>query len=128
MKHKINDGWVVLRDPREVSERHRRPIIAKATSMRRAAEKVQSEAEVGDDISEEEFLSLYEFNDLVAVALVKEWSWGFPVSLEGLLDLPAQDYDAVLRLTAPLVTDLMPKFEPDTESNDPESPTESSVE
>lgn len=128
MKHELNDGWVILRDAREVSERHRRPIIAKATSMRKAAEKVQSESQDGDEISESEFLALYEFNDLVAIALIKEWSWDLPISLEGLLDLPAKDYDQVLKLTAPLVTELMPKFEPDPENTDPESPTESSVE
>lgn len=127
-KHKIGEGWVVLRNPLHVAERYRRPIIAKATSMQRAAEKVTSEIESGDGISEEEFLSLYAFNDLVAVALIKEWSWPQAVSIDGLLDLPAKDYDEVLKLTAPLVTQLMPSFEPDVEENDPQSPFEFSVE
>lgn len=128
MKHNVGDGWVMLRDPKKVAERYRRPIIAKATAMQRAAEKVRAEADSGMDLSEDEFLALYQFNDLVAVALIESWSWDMPVSLEGLLDLPAVDYDEILRVTAPMITDLMPKFEPDMENNDPESPTESSVE
>lgn len=129
VKQKIGaDGWVVLRDPQHVAERYRRPIIAKATSMQRAAAKVTSEIESGEGISEDEFLNLYAFNDLVAVALVKEWSWSQAVSIDGLLDLPAKDYDEILKLTAPLVTELMPSFEPDVEENDPLSPFESSGE
>jgi hypothetical protein len=121
-KQKVGEGWVILRDPKHVAERHRRPIIAKATSMQRAAEKVTSEIEQGDGISEEEFLSLYAFNDLVAVALIASWSWKQDVTIDGLLDLPAKDYDQILKITAPLVTQLMPSFEPDVEENDPQSP------
>ena len=122
-RHEIGDGWVELRDPKHVSERNRRPIIAKATSMKAVADRVTSDDE---SFTEDEFLSLYAFNDLVAVALIREWSFDVPVTLDGLLDLPAGDYDAVLKLTAPLVTELMPSFEPDPDN--PDSPTEPSVE
>jgi hypothetical protein len=123
-KHIVNDGWVLLRDPRLVSERSRRPIIAKMTTMQAVAEKVTGE---GTTVDEAEFNALYAFNDLVAIALIKEWSWDVPVTIDGLLDLPAADYDAILKITAPLVSELMPSFSPDG-ANDPESPTVPSVE
>ena len=118
-RHEVNDGWVELRDPKHVSERNRRPIIAKATSMKALADKIDAE-----EFNEAEFNALYSFNDLVAVALISAWSWDVPVTVDGLLDLAASDYDAILKLTAPLVSDLMPSFEPDPEN--PESPTEPS--
>jgi len=124
-KHIVNDGWVLLRDPRMVSERSRRPIIAKMTTMQAVAEKVTGEGSTSVD--EAEFNALYAFNDLVAIALIQEWSWDVPVTIDGLLDLPASDYDAILKITAPLVPELMPSFSPDG-ANDPESPTVSSVE
>lgn len=123
MRQECGSGWVVLRDPKMISERMRRPIIAKATAMRVVANKVTA-SDGEDSFSEEEFLSLYAFNDLVAVAVVSEWSWDTPVSVEGLLDLPAADYDAVLKITAPLVTELMPKFEPDPDENSPTEPSD----
>lgn len=125
-RHTVGDGWVELRDPKHVSERNRRPIIAKATAMQSVAQKVQQE---DGSFTEDEFNSLYSFNDLVAVALISAWSWEHPITVDGLLDLAAGDYDAILKLTAPLVTALMPSFEPDEDSvNDPTSPTDPSVE
>lgn len=123
MRQEAGTGWVVLRDPKTISERMRRPIIAKATAMRVVANKVTN-ADDDDTFSEDEFLSLYAFNDLVAVAVISEWSWDFPVSLDGLLDLPAGDYDAVLKITAPLVSDLMPSFEPDPDADSPTVPSD----
>lgn len=122
----VGDGWVILRDPKQVSERNRRPIIAKATMMQRAAFRVQEGIQGDGLVPEDEFLALYEFNDLVAVALIQEWSWDMPITVDSLLDLPSTTYDEVLKVTAPLVTDLMPSFEPDVD--DPNSPTGPSVE
>jgi len=121
-RHELSNGWVELRDPKHVSERNRRPIIAKATAMKAVAEKFTDDD--SDAFSEDEFNALYSFNDLVAVALIREWSWDQPVSVDGLLDLDAVDYDAILKLTAPLVSEMMPSFEPDPEN--PDSPTEPS--
>lgn len=128
MKHNINDGWVTLRDPKQVAERYRRPIIAKATSMQEVAQRLKEDSENGMDFNEAEYLAMCGFNDLVAVALISEWSYGLPISVDSLLDLPAADYDAILALTAPLLTELMPSFDPNVENTDPQSPTVSSVE
>lgn len=119
----IGDGWVILRDAREISERTRRPIIAKATAMQQAAARLVAGI-ANEGVAEEEFLALYSFNDLVAVAFIKEWSWETPVAVENLLDLPAKAYDEILSVTAPLVTSLMPDFEGTKEAiADPDSPT-----
>jgi hypothetical protein len=66
---------------------------------------------------------MFEFNDLLAVALISEWSFGSEVSTEALLDLPAETYDAIQKLVAPLVTDLMPSFEVTPEADSPTEPS-----
>lgn len=116
MKHEFEGGWVVLRDPKQVKEKHRRPIIAKGGEMQGAAVRVSEEG--GSD--ERDLLALYEFNDLVAVALIEEWSFDLPITTESLGELPASAYDKVLALTAPLIAGMMPSFEP---TPDPDSPT-----
>lgn len=116
----VGDGWVTLREPRMVPERLRRPIVAKASTMQRIASSLSE-----DSVSEDHIGALFSFNDLVAVALIMDWSWDSPVAVESLLDLPGADYDAIQKLVAPMLTDLMPSFEP---TPDADSPTVASVE
>ena len=109
----VPGGWISLRDPKRVKERDRRPIMGKAASLR-------------SSMTEESNLDLigaYELNDLVAIALIESWSFGDTVSIEVLTDLEATSYDAIQKVTAPLLAQLMPSFEP---TPDPESPTDPS--
>jgi len=119
-KQDVVGGWIDLRDPKAVPERMRRPILARATTMQRKAQELEN-GEADDNA----VLSLYEFNDLVAVALIEAWSFGDTVSVEGLTDLPSGVYDQIQKITAPMIVDLMPSFEVDP---DPDSPTVPSVE
>jgi len=120
-KHSINEGWVTLRDPRMVSERRRRPILAKAASMQSKANMINDAAE--GDVDEASLNALYEFNDLVAIALIESWSWETDVSAEALQDLASRDYDAIQSLVAPMVKDLMPSFEVTPEEDSPFVPS-----
>lgn len=101
-KHEVVGGWVVLREPKMVSERLRRPLLAMTAT---AVGKIDAEENMADSI---DFYS--QFNDLLAMALVSSWSFGEQVTLDALLDLPAGTYDAIRELVSPFVTDLMPDF------------------
>ena len=94
----VPGGWISLRDPKRVKERDRRPIMGKAASLRSSMA----------DESNLDLIGAYELNDLVAIALT---------------DLEATSYDAIQKVTAPLLAQLMPSFEP---TPDPESPTDPS--
>jgi hypothetical protein len=123
----------VLRDPAAVSERARRPVNRLQTRIAGSeiGRTIRAARDEGRDVSAEEELALAshpdavlveDLNDALIVALVAEWSHPAPVTLEGILDIPGADYDALRRAVAPMVTDLVPDFtEPDPA---PGSPTE----
>ena len=99
--------------------------MAKASKIGTAAQAI---AAGGDDaaaaVDEDTISGMFEFNDLLAIALVKEWSFDVPVTLENLLDLPSGSYDAIQKVVAPLLEPLMPSFTPDG-VDDPKALTES---
>lgn len=124
-RHELQGGWVELRNPRDVPEKLRRPILMRSASMQKAAAAI---AEVGvenaaDVITEDTLESMFDFNDLVVVALVSEWSWGYPITVEGLGELAGGTYDQLRELVSPMASELMPNFETNP---DPVSPTEPS--
>ena len=126
-KTEVEGGWIVLRDPKEVPERLRRPILAKASKVGAAAQSIANGEDASTMVDEDTISGMFEFNDLLAIALVQEWSFDAPVSLDALLDLPSSSYDAIQKVVAPLLEPLMPSFTPDS-SNDPKVLTESSGE
>jgi hypothetical protein len=104
MRVEVFSGWIELREPNLVSERLRRPVFEKSVS---GSSLVEEEDNV---VSEETMRFFSEFNDLVALAMIKEWSFEFPISLEGLLDLPSRTYDDVRKAVTPFVNELIPDF------------------
>lgn len=119
MRVEVFSGWVQLRDPELVPERLRRPVFQKSAD---AAIFANDE----DEISNEMMAFFSDFNDLLAVAMISEWSFDFPVSVEGMLDLPSRTYDDVRKAVAPFIKKLIPDFgaDPDpkaTIDNSPES-------
>jgi hypothetical protein len=62
-------------------------------------------------------------NDLVILAMVSDWSFDMPVTLESLGELPALTYDALLKACESAAKGLFPSFEP---TKDADSPTERS--
>lgn len=121
---------VVLWDVGQVTERYRRPItrlsaqlhasgVGKALADARAAEEAGEPAvPVSLDPAALDLMSA--LNDAVAAAMTASWSYAFPVSVDAMLDLPGEDYEALRTLTAPYVVPLLPSFAP---TPDPESPT-----
>jgi hypothetical protein len=103
MRKDVFNGWIELRDPKSVPERLRRPVFQK--SIEGASLDFES---VDADSKAMEFFS--EFNDLLAVALISEWSFDAPITTDGLLDLPSKTYDDVRAICAPFLDELIPDF------------------
>lgn len=136
------DNWAELRDPSEVPERLRRPIvecysrvaketfnliesmgpdqIAKAVASDNPEDLDAKAYELYRQIPPAEKAALFETNDHCINAMVKEWSFELPCTIDGVLDLPHDSYDALKVACAPVVKDLFVKFSP---SADPKSPT-----
>ncbi len=119
----VGSGWVTLRDPKMVPERLRRPIMAQAASIQQVARELTTSIDTDSMASKESVLSLYDFNDLVAIALISAWSWDAPVTVESLQDLPGSEYDEIQKLVSPLIGELMPNFEPDPAADSPTGPS-----
>lgn len=121
-KHEIVGGWVELREPKEVPERLRRPIVIKAGTIGKAAQDIANADEVSVD--ESTLSAMFEFNDLLVIALTKAWSFDEPITLEGLGNLPGNAYDALQKIVAPMVADLMPSFEATPSADSPTDPSD----
>ena len=79
-KVEVTNGWIILRDPKQVPERLRRPLVTRSPKAYKMIQDGIDDLEV----AELEFFS--EYNDLLAIALVAEWSFAPQVNLEELLN------------------------------------------
>lgn len=111
-----NNEWCVLRDPKQVPERLRRPLMSRS---------VAASNMLGDEknLTPEAIDFFSDFNDLLAIAMIESWSFGDAVTVEVLIDLPIAIYDEVRKLVAPFVKDLMPDFSPTVEADSPTAPS-----
>lgn len=123
-KHEVAGGWVVLRDPKAVPERLRRPILLKGNSIAKQSAAIADGSVEAANIDEETLSGMFAFNDLLAVALISEWSFPDAITVEGLGNLPGKTYDEIQRVVAPLVTAVMPDFEPSPEEDSPTEPSD----
>ena len=119
----VPNGWVKVRDPKMVPERLRRPIMARASGMQSTVQELVNQ---GVPLTEEvvaaanvDVTQMYEFSDLLIVALISEWSFGEVINVETVLDLPVATYDKLQSLVSDMVIDLMPSFEPDPSEDSP---------
>lgn len=138
----LSNGEITLREPNMVAERTRRPIMTQMGRMGEVAEAAEAATtenarrlaageEVSTKLPELELMSeLYDYNDLIAVAMIRAWTykgvkdeaglWTFdpdaddatimPITAEALAGLPGGDYDAILKITAPYALELVPSF------------------
>lgn len=118
MRVEVFSGWINLRDPKLVPEKLRRPIFAKSVTGSQLADNEEN-------VTEEsmEFFSM--FNDLLAIAMIDEWSFPHPITLEGIQELPSRTYDEIRNTVAPFVSELIPDF---GVNPDPKAITENSTE
>lgn len=139
-------GWALLRDPRRVTERQRRPVTRlQAKVMGSAvgallAEKERREAagEAAGPLDEwfteesrklmgsQDYMLLDDYNDALIEALVAEWSYDGTPSADAALDLPGEAYEALKAECAKHMNALTVNFSPDNAQVET-SPTEPSV-
>jgi hypothetical protein len=68
-----------------------------------------------------------ELNDLCIVAMVREWSFPEPVSVETVVDRKAPDFNALREACAPAVQSLYVDFSADKDPDSPTSPSSASA-
>jgi hypothetical protein len=128
----LPDGqWADLYDPIKVPERKRRPVVSALVTFMRDRQQFVLPTITAEALSDEDkaaalaaqidpslIIAADELNDTVVVALVSYWSFGESVSIEALLDLPADAYKVLSEACAPLMQALMPNFgvTPDTKA------------
>lgn len=117
----VPGGWVDVREPEDVPERLRRRV----TTMSGQAASVAGRLSDDDTPEASDVEFVLGFNDAICMCLVMGWSWDFPVSSDGLLDLPGPAYDALVKHAQSQLGRLIPSFAVDP---NPKVPTETSSE
>lgn len=125
MRVNVTGGWVELREPEEVPERLRRPIVSITMAGIPLQAKLDAlienpeQAEAGDLQTFMQFST--EFGDKAALAFIKEWSFPDPITSESIQDLPSKVFDEIQAAISPLANRLLPNFGVDP---DPKATTE----
>lgn len=130
--------WATLKDPEDVTERARRPVLdaqdrmnACLVSCGLTQEELEAAAKgdqdnaiaVGVKMLATDFQRYqHDAERLLLVALLHEWSYGTPITEDTVQDLPGRAYDQLLEAATPLMKVLSPNFEPDTDPNSPTPP------
>lgn len=114
-------GWVDFREPEDVPEKLRRRVVTKAAGAKGFSDRIGAMNAETVSMTEDDMGFMLSFNDAVAVCLIMGWSWEYPVSEDGLQELPASAYDAIVRHSQTMVSRLMPNFSVDP---DPKALTE----
>lgn len=141
----LPDGQTALfRDPEQVPERLRRPLLAAWKGTMAGVEEWKTAAdgtiltdkdgkpvhktqeEMGREMMAGSASEAFtEGGDRVILALCQSWSLDAPLTVDGLLDLPGATYRALYEAASPWLLKLLPaSFTPD---KDPESPTQPSA-
>lgn len=122
-----------LRAVEDVTERQRRPLVKLRGDLAGHPEFVAAleKAQADKKLTKAEEAAVYEslgdvtdiierMGDLLVVAAVESWDYGFAVTEDNLLDISAKDLDKLREIAAPYMTQLMPDF---SASRDESSPT-----
>jgi hypothetical protein len=117
------DTWALLRDPKAVTERQRRPVTRLAAGLHASGALKGIDAESGEGLTVEALDGMSDLNDAIVLALVAEWSFDLPITADGLLDLPGAVYDSLREQTAKFTTALLPDFSPSTDDESPSEPS-----
>lgn len=112
-------GWAKIRDPEDVTEKQRRPL---GKLQRRLAGSNIADALVALDgkptedqlrdlirpvLGSEDWDLLDDSGDLLIVALVEEWSFEAPVTVDEVQNLPGKAYRALREACDPLLLQLL---------------------
>jgi hypothetical protein len=142
-------GWAELSDPAIVIELKRRPvqramsrISAEGWATLQAQGKVQAfekrEKDALEPTGEERELAkamyseadvdaLSTINDLAVAALVTEWSFDAPITVEAVLNRQGNDYDKLRAECAPAVAQMFLNTSPSKDESSPTKPSSESA-
>jgi hypothetical protein len=134
-----NGEWAKLREPKEVRERDRRPLEKVQRSLLGSGlgDALIERAQAGvENVSEAEMVELLrphladdamdlisDADDLLIKALVEEWSYETPITVETIQDLPGRAYDALKEACGPLLNAVLGNEGGEEEIHNPASPT-----
>ena len=128
-------GWAKLRDPEDVTERQRRPLakVRRALLASDVGDVLVERAALGEKADDKEIAKLFkpvlnreewdllsDSSDLLIVALVEEWSFDTPVTVDEVKNLPGRAYKALRKACDPLL-DAVLGDDGDDEVGDPDS-------
>lgn len=135
-----NGKTALFRDPDQVSERLRRPLMEAMRGALAGVEEFKSlpdgtiltdadgqpVAKTDEEKGREMMLgdgalSMTEGGDRAILALLEQWDLEAPRTMDGLLDLPGETYRALYKAAAPSLFKLLPASFSVT--SDPQSPT-----
>lgn len=112
-------GWAKIRDPQDVTEKQRRPLgklqrrlagssIADALlALDGKPTEEQVKALVQPVLGSDDWDLLDESGDLLIVALVEEWSFEKPITVDEVQNLPGKAYKALREACDPLLMPLL---------------------
>ncbi len=125
------DSWAKIRDAKELTvggQRRIQEAIVRVSPEAREAMQRNERRRKGTEPepfapSSSDLQALNDANDACVLALVTDWSFGEPVTIEGLQELPLQDYAKLQAICAPAVRSAMINFAPSEDNQeDPNSP------
>lgn len=117
-----NGGWAKLRTPEEVPERKRRPLakVQRLLIGSNIGEALVNRAEQGEEVTEDEVNALLrphladdamdlfdQSDDLLMYALLEEWSYDKPITVDEIQDLPGAAYDKLRDECRPLLNAVL---------------------
>lgn len=104
-----DNQWAELADPRKVSERKRRPWLDAMSEFYDS----RSTTEGGDRIGAAQQKLWNAAARLAMECMVSSWSFGTEITLDALLDLPLDAFDALQVAVTPLAMQMLPDYSPD---------------
>jgi len=114
--------WVELCKPEKVPERKRRPVVRALVAFMKDRQLASipdfdltnldedKAAAIAAQIDPTLLVAADDLNDAVVLAMVQDWSFG-PVTVDVLLDIPADCYKLLSDACSPHMNDLMPSFQ-----------------
>lgn len=122
MRVDLPGGWAELSDPADVTELQREPLM----NLFIDSLQLQTDGRELTAAEQAEAVKLgLQLPNAVIVALVREWSFDLPISMDGVKQLPGRAHTELRRLCAGKESELMPDF---STNPAPDSPTGASAE
>lgn len=127
-------GWAVLRDPADVTERQRRPLVRLQQRLLGSdvgAALIGAQGDIPKDealelirpqMASDDFDMVAQLDDLLLVTLLDSWSYDGEITADSVLDLPGKVRTVLLEACKPLLGPLLGETS-DADVLDPASPT-----